>query len=292
MINSMTGFGRGRQAWGAGEIVVEIKSLNHKYFDFSVQSPCDYDFLQPRMKDFVQSKVHRGKIFMSVSMSGCDAECIEVRLNQPLVRGYVQALKSAADEFLLEDDLSLSTISQFPNLFLISRDFKDENAVWEQIRPAIEQAIDQLVESRKREGAKLEQDLTDKLNQIDVVIQEIQARFPAIEQSYQQKLYSKLRKILGQASIDDSRILTEAAILADKISVEEEIVRLQSHASEFRTLLAQNLPIGRHCEFLAQECNREANTIASKVNDLQVSQKVILLKTLIEQIRQQIQNIE
>lgn len=292
MVRSMTGFGRAEMSVGTRDIIVEIKSVNHRYFEFSCRTSRGYSFLEDKLKKYVGSRVSRGKVDMFVSITENDDTAVEVELNKPLASGYIKAMRTLVDEYEVKDDISVSTLSRFSDIFQISRPPADEEAVWNDVNTAVDEALSHFVAMREAEGEKLKADILSRAQTIIDIVGEIEERSPITVQEYRDRLYAKLSEVLQSANIDDQRILTEAAIFADKVAVDEETVRLRSHFDQMKSFLDSDQPVGRKLDFIVQEMNREANTIGSKVNDSKLAHKVVEIKGEIEKIREQVQNIE
>ena len=292
MVMSMTGFGRAEISVGTRDIIVEIKSVNHRYFEFSCRTGRGYSFLEDKLKKYVGEKVSRGKVDMYVSVTETDDTSVEVELNKPLAKGYIDAMRTMASEYGITDDISVSSLSRFGDIFQISRPPADEEAVFNDVKVAVDAALEHFLDMRKAEGEKLRADILSRAETIISIVGEIEERSPVTVQEYRDRLYDKLSEVLQSASIDEQRILTEAAIFADKVAVDEETVRLRSHFDQLKSFLNADVPVGRKLDFIVQEMNREANTIGSKVNDSQLAHKVVEIKGEIEKIREQVQNIE
>ena len=292
MVRSMTGFGRAEMSVGTRDIIVEIKSVNHRYFEFSCRTGRGYSFLEDKLKKYVGSRVSRGKVDMYVSITENDDTAVEVELNKPLASGYIKAMRSLVEEYEVKDDISVSTLSRLGDIFQISRPPADEDAVWNDVKTAVDEALSHFVAMREAEGEKLTADILSRAETIINIVGEIEERSPITVQEYRDRLYAKLSEVLQSTNIDDQRILTEAAIFADKVAVDEETVRLRSHFDQMKSFLDSDQPVGRKLDFIVQEMNREANTIGSKVNDSALAHKVVEIKGEIEKIREQVQNIE
>ena len=292
MLKSMTGYGRSHQIVDGREILVEIKSVNHRYFEFNARVPRAYGYLEEKLKSFVQPNASRGKIEVNVSIYSVEGSDAQIQINRATAAGYVGALRSVRQELGLEDDLSLSALARFADIFSVHKEIEDEEVIWSAVRPVAQQALDSFVAMRAAEGERLKADLLGKLDEIGEHVTMIEARSPETVAAYREKLTAKLTEILEGKGFDEARVLTEAAVFAEKIAVDEETVRLTSHIGQFRQLLEADQPVGRKCDFLVQEINREVNTIGSKASDLEVAKIVIDLKSIIEKIREQIQNIE
>ena len=283
MVMSMTGFGRAELSVGTRDIIVEMKSVNHRYFEFSCRTSRGYSFLEDKLKKYVAERVSRGKVDMYVSVTENDDESVEVELNKPLASGYIKAMRALAEEYGVTDDLSVSTLSRYSDIFQIHRQPADEEAVFNDVKAAVDIALEHFLSMRADEGSKLRDDILTRADRILSIVGEIEER---------DRLYQKLSEILSSNDIEPQRILTEAAIFADKVAVDEETVRLRSHFDQMRGFFNSGQPIGRKLDFIVQEMNREANTIGSKVTDSALAHKVVEIKGEIEKIREQVQNIE
>ncbi|MBQ3266058.1 MAG: YicC family protein [Ruminococcus sp.] len=292
MIMSMTGFGRAELSVGNRDIIVEIKSVNHRYYEFSCRTSRGYSFLEDKLKKYVGERVSRGKVDMYVSVTDNDDSSVEVELNKPLAAGYIDAMRTLANEYKIREDISVSVLSRFNDIFQITRPPADEDAVFADVKVAVDQALEHFLSMRQAEGEKLKADILSRAETIIGIVGEIEERSPLTVQAYRDRLYAKLSEVLQSANIDDQRILTEAAIFADKVAVDEETVRLRSHFDQMKKFLDSSEPVGRKLDFIVQEMNREANTIGSKVNDSALAHKVVDIKGEIEKIREQVQNIE
>jgi len=292
MVMSMTGFGRAELSVGTRDVIVEIKSVNHRYFEFSCRTGRGYSFLEEKLKKYVGEKVSRGKVDMYVSVTENDDTAVEVELNRPLAKGYIDAMNTLAAEYGVTNDVSVSTLARINDIFQIHRPPADEDAVFSDVKVAVDEAMSHFIEMRRAEGARLREDILSRAEHIISIVGEIEERSPITVQEYRDRLYAKLQDVLQNNSIDDQRILTEAAIFADKVAVDEETVRLRSHFDQMKNFLDSDRPVGRKLDFIVQEMNREANTIGSKVTDSKLAHKVVEIKGEIEKIREQVQNIE
>ncbi len=292
MIKSMTGFGREQSVIGGYEILAEIRSVNHRYFEFNSRLPRGYGYLDEKLKAFIGERISRGKVEASVSIFNSEGADAEIEVNLDIAGGYVNALRKANESLGLIDDLALSSIMRLPDVFNVEKVQDNEEVIWNAVKQVCGSALDKFVEMRKTEGKKMYDDISSRLDFIEEKTCEIEKLSPQITANYESRLYSKLKDTLGEKEIDEQRILTEVAIFADKTAVDEETVRLHSHISQFRQLIESGEPVGRKLDFLVQELNREVNTIGSKGQDLSVTKTVVDLKSEIEKIREQIQNIE
>ena len=292
MLRSMTGYGRGHAVNGRYDITVEVKSVNHRYFEFTSRLPKAYLILEDRLKHTLKDACSRGKVEASVSIQLLDGGESEITLNLETTRGYLTALREAAAELDLMDDLRLSDLISFPDIFTVHKTEVDPDEMWAMVEPVAREAVDAFVKMRETEGAQLKIDLQNRLRTIAGSLQEIEERAPKLKDEYYSRLYQKIAEVLADQNIDESRLITEAAIFADKVAIDEETVRLRSHLAQFHDLLESDEPVGRKLDFLVQELNREANTIGSKCQDVSISRRVIDIKSEIEKIREQIQNLE
>lgn len=292
MVKSMTGFGRCETEVNGRRITVEMKSVNHRYFEFSCRTSRGYSFLEDKLKKYVATKVARGKVDMYVSVTESEDSEVNVTINKPLAAGYVNAIKTLATEYNIPDDLSVSVLSRYSDIFQIHKEEQDEEQVFSDVKVALDVALDGFLAMREAEGEKLKDDVLSRVDTIMSIVSEIEERSPLTVEEYRQKLTKRITDMLSGAQIDEQRILTEAAIFADKVAVDEETVRLRSHFEQMKTFFETGAPIGRKLDFIVQEMNREANTIGSKVTDSILAHKVVDIKSEIEKIREQIQNIE
>lgn len=288
----MTGFGRAEKIIDGRDIIVEIKSVNHRFFDFSTRITHGYGFLEDKLKNSLQSRVARGKIDVFVSLDTVDDTQAEVRVNHSLASGYLAALREIQQKYGLPDDITTGTVARFPDIFTVHKAPEDEEKVWAEVSGVFEEAIMPFLAMREAEGAQLKKDVLGRAHTILDTVGKIEERSPQTVEEYRRKLTERLSEMLGGANIDEQRILTEAAVFADKVSVAEETVRLRSHIKQFGDMLESGEAIGRRLDFLVQEMNREANTIGSKCVDAEISHMVVDMKAEIEKIREQIQNIE
>lgn len=292
MAKSMTGFGRSEREIDGMLITVELKSVNHRYFEFFSRVPRAYSFIEEKIKSFVQSKVARGKIECSVTIEELDSDNVEVVVNHSLAGAYYDALKEMLGRYEVRDDISVGMLSRYPDILTVRKKAQDEEKLWENVKSVLSDALDAFINMRCVEGERLAQDVKTRCEYILECVSFVEERSPQTVKEYNEKLLSRLQELLDSVNIDEQRILIEAAIYADKIAVAEETVRLRSHISQLYSFLESNEAIGRKMDFLVQEMNREANTIGSKANDIEIARKVVDIKAEIEKIREQIQNIE
>ena len=288
----MTGYGRGEEVRGGRNITVEVRSVNNRYLDCNIKLPRLYVFAEDAIKSLVQGTISRGKVDVFVTLGPSEEGDVKVSLNRPVADGYYQALCDMRDAYGLRDDISVSLLSRFPDVFLVEKNEDDVRAVAEDICAVLSQALADFDAMRTREGEKLEQDVAQRADTIEALTGQVEERSPGIVADYRARLTARINEVLQNTQIDESRILTEAAIFADKVAVDEETVRLRSHLSQLRQMLRSEGPVGRKLDFLIQEFNREANTIGSKCSDVETASIVVSIKGEIEKIREQIQNIE
>lgn len=292
MIRSMTGYGRSEQTVDAMNITVEIKSVNHRYFEFSAKTPRAYGFLEEKLKSYCNTLVSRGKVECYVSVETLEDSGAQILVNHALAAGYINALKEISQKYELRDDISVVALSRYPDVLSLHKAPDDEEKIWTAVQSVAQAAVSKFIAMREAEGAKLKQDILSRADSILDCVAYIEKRSPETVMEYNAKLLQRMKDLLGEASVDEQRLLTEAAIFADKIAVDEETVRLRSHIAQLRDFMDANEAIGRKLDFLIQEINREANTIGSKAQDVEIAKKVISVKAEVEKIREQVQNIE
>lgn len=292
MIKSMTGFGRCEVADEKRKFTVELKSVNHRYLDVNIKMPKKLNFFESAIRNLLKEYIERGKVDVYITYEDYTEDNYSLKYNAALAAEYLKYLNSMAEEFQLENDIRVSTLSRYPDVFVMEEQDIDEEALWNSLEKALRGACEQFVESRIREGEHLKCDLILKLDELLSCVDFIEERSPQIMKEYRTHLEEKIQELLGDRQIDDARVVTEVTIYADKICVDEETVRLRSHISTAKETLESRGAIGRKLDFIAQEMNREANTILSKANNIEISDVGINLKTGIEKVREQIQNIE
>lgn len=292
MIKSMTGFGRAQETVDGMTVTVELKSVNHRYFEFSAKVPRTYGFLEEKLKTFLNARISRGKTECYVSIENLEESDMEVIVNPSLAKGYVEALRTLSDTFGLKEDFSAISIAKFPDVLTLRKAPADEEKIWNAVQTVAEKAVACFVAMRATEGEKLRADILSKADTILEHVSFVESRSPQTVREYNQKLRQRMEELLENTQIDEQRLLTEAAIFADKVAVDEETVRLRSHISQLREFMDADEPIGRKLDFLVQEINREANTIGSKAQDVEIAKRVIAIKAEVEKIREQVQNIE
>ena len=292
MVKSMTGYGRAREMRNGRDITVEVRSVNNRYLDCTVKMPRAYIFAEDRMKARVQQAISRGKVDVFVTIDASAADAAVVAVNEPLARGYYDALTRLKTMFDLSGDITPEVLAKFPDVLAVTKAEEDVEAIAADICAVLDDALAAYNAMRAVEGEKLAADVAGRITTIEAVVGKVEERSPQTVAAYRQRLEAKMQEVLQSTTIDESRILTEAAIFADKIAVDEETVRLRSHIAQLQAMLVSGEPVGRKLDFLIQEVNRECNTIGSKCNDLTIAQDVVNMKAEVEKIREQIQNIE
>ncbi|HHV30071.1 YicC/YloC family endoribonuclease [Acetivibrio mesophilus] len=295
MIRSMTGFGRGKSQADGREFLVEIKTVNHRYCDIYIKLPRQISFLEEKVREVVGKSVSRGKVDVFISYDDFSEESKNILIDEGLARTYIKSVEHLRDKYGLKDDISVSLIAKFPDILKVEKSEQDEDKIWGLLSEALSHALDALINMRQVEGEGLRNDLLERADVIEKVVQEISIRAPEVVKEYKCKLENRIKEILEQQVIDENRMAMEVAIFADRCNIDEELVRLGSHINQLRQTLnntQSDQPVGRKLDFLLQEMNREINTIGSKANDLSITQNVVEIKSELEKIREQIQNIE
>lgn len=293
MIRSMTGFGRGESSDNARRFTIEIKSLNHRYIDILIRMPKHLNYLEENIKKLIKSKVTRGRIEVYISLENVEDTNLNVKANLPLARSYKDALESLANELKIIDHISLEMLSKFPDILSVEKKDDDEDEVWNCLEKAFKEALDKMIDMRVSEGIELAKDIKERGLRVNNVLDGVEKRSPVIVKEYKEKLWNRIDELLGgKYEIDEGILANEVAIFADKSSINEEVVRLHSHIRQLNEALDSDESVGRKLDFLAQEMNREANTIGSKVGDIDITNRVVEIKSELEKMREQIQNIE
>ncbi len=292
MVKSMTGFGRAVSEIDGYVITVEIKSVNHRYFEFSSRIPRQYGFLDEKLKSYINSRVSRGKVECFVTIEALNTDSADVVVNNTLAGAYVKALKEIASTYELKEDFGASTISRFQDVLVVKKADEDEEQLWSYVKSVTDEAVDKFIAMRAVEGERMYDDIHSRGQFILDCVSFIEERSPQTVKEYNDKLVERVHELIGDATLDEARIIQEVAIYADKVAVAEETVRLRSHIDQLNTFLESDEPVGRKMDFLVQEINRETNTIGSKANDVDIARKVVDIKAEVEKIREQIQNIE
>lgn len=292
MIKSMTGFGRCESQQGEKKFTVELKSVNHRYLDVNIRMPKKFNFYETAIRGLLKQYASRGKVDIFITYEDTSQNQVSLKYNETLAKEYMKYFRQMQETFDIEHDIRVSTLARCPEVLTMEEQSEDEEELWNGLKIALEGAFTQFAQTRETEGANLKKDILEKLSFLEEQAAHIEERSPQIVTEYRVKLEEKVRELLGDTQIEESRMATEIVLYADKICTDEEIVRLKSHISHVRDTLEEQEGVGRKLDFIAQEMNREANTILSKANDLEVSDYAINLKTEIEKIREQIQNIE
>lgn len=292
MVKSMTGYGKAEVETGGYNVTVELRAVNHRYFEFSCRTPRGYGFLDDKLKSYVSSRVGRGKVDAYVSIEFASVAGVNVEINREYADGYVSALKSLSKIYDIDYDVSVSSLLKNQEIFSVKKANIDEEAAQEALLAAAEVAVDKFIEARSNEGVRMADDIKEKCNMIISLVCEVEKLSVDSVKLYRENLEAKIKELLNDVQIDEQRILTETAIFADKVAIDEETVRLKSHIKELINLLDTNEPVGRKLDFIVQEMNREANTMGSKSQDIAITRNVVDIKANIEKIREQIQNIE
>ena len=292
MIKSMTGYGKSSLSINSREYQVEIKTVNHKYIDTNIKMPRIISYLEEEIRKTISSKIKRGKIDVSINFENYSKDGNDVKINTELAKIYIQNLRKLAEEENLSADIQVTDITKMPDVLII-KNVLDENIIKEEIKQVLNDAIEQLLVMREKEGIKISEDILNKLGQIENKVEEIFSLSTGLIEEYVVKLEARVKEILKTEEIDKSRLMQEIVIYADKCSVEEEITRMKSHISQLRELIKNSdEPSGKKMDFIIQEMNRETNTIGSKANNLEITDRVVAIKTILEDIREQIQNVE
>lgn len=292
MILSMTGYGRAEQVLNGRDITVELRSVNSRFFEYSSRIPRTCAFMEDKLKKLVAARVSRGKVELNLSIQNVTAADTVVQVNWQLAESYKNAFQAMADRMDLKNDATVGMIAHFPDVLTQTAAPTDPDALWADVEQVAGQAVEAFLAMRAAEGEKLRADVESRLTTIETLVGQIEQNSAGRVQAYTERLYARLKEILEDRSIDEARLVTEAAIFADKTAIDEETVRLHSHVAQYRAILALDEPVGRKLDFLTQELNRESNTIGSKCQDVSITRLVVELKSEIEKIREQIQNIE
>lgn len=292
MVKSMTGFGRAQADTEKMFISVELRSVNHRYFELTSRVPRAYGFLDEKIKSYLQTRIARGKVECNVTIEALDTDDVVVKVNHSLAKAYLDALSELETTYSLRNDISASTLTRFGDILSVHKEEADEDEIWKAVKEVLDKACDNFVAMREREGEKLRADICGRADAILEKVAFVEARSPETVKEYNEKLKARIRELLDGAEVDDARVLQEAAIYADKVAVDEETVRLRSHLAQLKAMFDEKEAIGRKMDFLVQEINREANTIGSKAADFEINKVVVDIKAEVEKIREQVQNIE
>ncbi len=292
MVRSMTGYGRGEAADGQMSVTVELKSVNHRFFEALIRAPRQFAFLEDKLKSYVQSRVSRGKIDISVSCDFGAAASDKIEVNEVFADSYIKALRSLSEKYGIKDDIAVSNVAANSEVFTVTKQKLDEEAAWSLVSTAASEAVDNFIKEREAEGKRLADDVLSRTETILKMVERVEERSPKTVEEYRRRIEGKVRELLCDTSVDEQRLLTETAIFADKVAVNEETVRLRSHIAHFAEMCETGGVIGKKLDFTVQEMNRETNTVGSKCQDIEISHIVVDIKSEIEKIREQIQNIE
>lgn len=293
MLKSMTGYGRGEYVNEYFNIIIEIKSVNHRYADIVVKLPRHINFLEEKIKKAVKEKINRGKVDIYVNLEYINESAIDLKVDVPLAKAYKQILEQLSKELNIDDNVKLFNILGLPEIIKTEKKELDEGLLWSSLKEALDIALDNILEMKILEGEAIKYDMLSKLYEIEKLVDEIELRAPNVVIEYRDRLRERIEELLDDdIKLDEERLAQEIAIFADKSNINEEIVRLKSHISQFKTIVNEDDAVGRKLDFLIQEMNRETNTIGSKANDIFISNNVVLIKAEIEKIREQVQNIE
>lgn len=292
MIKSMTGYGRAKELFDAREITVEVRSVNNKFLDVAVKMPRSYIFAEDALKGCVQKSTTRGKVDVFVTVKDGEKHNVAIDVNRPVLEGYLAAFKVMYDQYGVSDNIAATSLAKLPDVITVTEEEEDLEQLQKQLCAVSEKALEEHSAMRSREGEKLFEDIAGRLDTVEKLVSRVEERSPQTVEEYRNKLLARMQEVLGSTGIEESRILTEAAIFADKVAVAEETVRLRSHISQMRQMAESEEPVGRKMDFLIQEMNREANTIGSKGSDIEIARIVVELKSEIEKMREQVQNVE
>ena len=292
MLKCMTGYGRSEMTVGGRHIIFEIKSVNHKYFEFNSRISRGYLFLEDKLKAYLQGKLSRGKVDVFLQIETLEDADAQVQVNHSLAAGYYAALQELRERYSLPDEPTLALLTRYGDIFSVHRAPENEEEIWQAVQQAAEPAVESFLRMREAEGARLREDILSKAQRILELVGQVEQETPQTVKEYQERLEAKIQELLGDAHFDEQRVLTEVAVFADKVAVDEETVRLRSHFQQLEKLIDSQEPVGRKIDFLVQEMNREANTIGSKSVNSKIAYLVVDIKSEIEKIREQVQNVE
>ena len=292
MLKSMTGYGRSEMTVGGRHIIFEIKSVNHKYFEFNSRISRGYLFLEDKLKAYLQGKLSRGKVDVFLQIETLEDADAQVQVNHSLAAGYYAALQELRERYSLPDEPTLALLTRYGDIFSVHRAPENEEEIWQAVQQAAEPAVESFLRMREAEGARLREDILSNAQRILELVGQVEQETPQTVKEYQERLEAKIQELLGDAHFDEQRVLTEVAVFADKVAVDEETVRLRSHFQQLEKLIDSQEPVGRKIDFLVQEMNREANTIGSKSVNSRIAYLVVDIKSEIEKIREQVQNVE
>ena len=292
MIKSMTGYGRGEKQFSNYKITAEIKSVNNRYLDYNIHVYKQYSFIEDAVRECISSKINRGKLDIFIQYDTVDSDDRIITLNSSVVDGYLTALKELADKTGLRDDVTVTSLSRFPDVFNIEKKEQDKDRIISDTKEVLMMALEDITSNRMREGARLYEFFAQTISGVKEILKTIESRSDDTVTEYRNRIKERIEEFLGGVEYDEARLLTEVAIFSDKVNITEELVRFKSHLNEFDNLLNSDVPVGRKLDFTIQELNREANTMGSKCNDFTIGKAVVDLKSEIEKLREQVQNIE
>lgn len=293
MLKSMTGFGRGEVQYNQKYFLIELKSVNHRYVDINIKMPKSFTYLEENLRQKIKEQIRRGRVDIFITHENLGESDLQVKPDLALAKEYLTALEEIQKQLGVKNDISVSLLAKFPDVIKIEKKEEDEDEIWRCLEEGLTTAIDRLMEMRIEEGYKLKEDLVKRLDKITELIEMIRKRSPEIVQEYRQRLTDRIKEILDEGfTLDDNRVIMEVALFADKSNITEEIVRFKSHIHQFRSTLEEEDSVGRKLDFILQEMNREVNTIGSKANDLTITNFVVDIKSELEKMREQVQNIE
>lgn len=292
MLKSMTGYGRYETIVGGKKILAEIRSVNHRFSDYNIKVPRHLGFLEDKIRKYASEYISRGKVDIYINVESYEESDKDILLNEELAKNYIDVLHELCEKFNLRDDISVSSVARYTDIFKTERREDDEEEIWNLVKDVFGEALSSFTAMRSREGERIEKDLRDRIDYMRELALKIDEYSPKTVEEYKEKLYNRIKELIADRDIDETRVLTEVAIFADKVAVNEETVRLGSHFEEFYEILDSGEPAGRRLDFLIQEINREVNTIGSKAQDIEIAKIVVTLKNEIEKLREQIQNIE
>lgn len=292
MVNSMTGYGRGTSEKDGRSFNVEMKSVNNRYLDITIKLPRHINVLEDTIRKYISQKLSRGKVDIYINQECYSKDDISIKLDEQMAEAYYDAFQKIKDKFGVIDDISVALIAKSPDVITVEKNEEDYNVIWEALKPAVDQALDMLIDMRSKEGVKLTKDIVERCDLILGMVEDVERRSPQLVEEYREKISDRIKEYLKDVEIDETRLLNEVAFFADKANITEEIVRMKSHVSQLKATLSGNEPVGRKLDFIVQEMNRETNTIGSKANDLYITNVVVNIKSELEKIREQIQNLE
>lgn len=292
MVNSMTGYGRGTSEKDGRSFNVEMKSVNNRYLDITIKLPRHINVLEDTVRKYISQKISRGKVDIYINQECYSKDDISIRLDEQMAQAYYDAFQKIKDRFGVIDDVSVALIAKSPDVITVEKNEEDYNIIWQVLKPAVDQALDMLIDMRSKEGVKLTKDIDERCALILGMVEDVESRSPQLVEEYREKISDRIKEYLKDVELDETRLLNEVAFFADKASITEEIVRMKSHVVQLKSTLSGNEPVGRKLDFIVQEMNRETNTIGSKANDLYITNVVVNMKSELEKIREQIQNLE